>query len=145
MEAKPLHIGTAQSELEKHVKRPKKRSNRQPVDADLIVGANVRKLRGERQATLADVSAAHGMSHQQLQKYETGANRVSAGVLYELAKYFAVPIETFYEDEGSEVTQQDSELLRAQRKCHAIVDRTSSTEALDTMSKVLRAILDGKA
>jgi transcriptional regulator with XRE-family HTH domain len=127
------------------VKRPRKPSNRQPVDADLIVGANVRKFRGERQATLADVSAALGMSHQQLQKYETGANRVSAGVLYELAKYFAVPIETFYEDEGSEGSQQDSQLLRAQRKCHAIIDRTSSAQALDTMSKVLRAILDGRS
>jgi len=127
------------------VKRPKKRSNRQPVDADLVVGANVRKLRGERQATLAEVSAGLGMSHQQLQKYETGANRVSAGVLYELAKYFAVPIETFYEDESAEHTQQDSELLRAQRKCHAIIDRTPSAKSLDTMSKVLRAILDGKS
>ncbi len=127
------------------MKRPKKRSNRQPVDADLVVGANVRKLRGERQATLADVSTALGMSHQQLQKYETGANRVSAGVLYALAKYFSVPIESFYEDAESEAFQQDSELLRAQRKCHAIVDRTSSAQALDTMSKVLRAILDGKS
>jgi transcriptional regulator with XRE-family HTH domain len=127
------------------VKRPKKRSNRQPVDADLIVGANIRKLRGERQAALAEVSAALGMSHQQLQKYETGANRVSAGVLYELAKYFAVPIETLYKNEGAEGTQQDSELLRAQRKCHAIVDRTSSPEVLETIFKVLRAVLDGKS
>lgn len=126
------------------MKRPKKRSSRQPVNADLVVGANVRKLRGERQATLAEVSAALGMSHQQLQKYETGANRVSAGVLYELARYFAVPIESLYEDADSERGQKDSELLRAQRKCHAIIDRTSSPEVLETMSKVLRAILDDK-
>lgn len=127
------------------MKRPKKRSSRQPVNADLVVGANVRKLRGERQATLAEVSAALGMSHQQLQKYETGANRVSAGVLYELARYFAVPVESFYEDADSEPSEKDSELLRAQRKCHAIIDRTSSPEALETMSKVLRAILDVKS
>jgi dihydrodipicolinate synthase/N-acetylneuraminate lyase len=70
---------------------------------------------------------------------------LSAGVLYALAKYFAVPIESFYEDADGEDIEQATELLRAQRKCHAIIDRTSSAEAVETMSKVLRAISDGKS
>jgi transcriptional regulator with XRE-family HTH domain len=46
--------------------------DRKPLEADLVVGANVRKLRGENGLTLQEFSSQLGMSHQQLQKYETG-------------------------------------------------------------------------
>lgn len=122
------------------MKRLKKTVKRKPVDADLVVGANLRKLRNERQVTLSELSGALGMSHQQLQKYETGANRVSAGVLFHMARYFAVPIEALYEDEDSSSSSETSEISRAQSKCRAIVDRTSSIESLAQMAIVLRAM-----
>src|SRR5690606_1853689 len=45
------------------------------------------------------------ISYQQVQKYETGANRVSAGRLYEVAKKLDVDISYFFEglDEQAEV------------------------------------------
>ena len=39
-----------------------------------------------------------GISFQQIQKYETGTNRVGAGRLYRLAGLFGVPVGFFYED-----------------------------------------------
>lgn len=54
---------------------------RLPPGADLVVGANIRRLRTEHALTLRAFAARPGVSHQQLQKYETGINRVSAGVL----------------------------------------------------------------
>ncbi len=39
-----------------------------------------------------------GVSFQQIQKYEKGSNRVSAGCLLEIAKKLAVPITFFYTD-----------------------------------------------
>ena len=51
-------------------------------------------------------SLAHqlDLSHQQVQKYETGANRISAGRLYELAKTLDVPIQYFFEGFDETVT-----------------------------------------
>lgn len=52
-----------------------------------------RKLLGLSQTELAD---AAGVQFQQIQKYETGANRVSAPRLYLIARRLNVPIEYFY-------------------------------------------------
>ena len=82
---------------------------------------------------------ALGISHQQLQKYETGANRISAGMLYELARFFAQPVDALYEGIEDPETE-DTGLVRSRRKCHAIVERTYSREKLELMAKVIRSI-----
>lgn len=106
-------------------KPPRKRSNRKAVATDLVVGANVRRLRIEANLSLVELAEALGISHQQLQKYETGANRISAGMLFELAGFFALPVDALFE--GNEASEDDgSELCRARRRCHAIIDRVSS-------------------
>ncbi len=120
-------------------KRTKMRSDRKAAAADLVVGANVRRLRVEAGITLVDLAGALGISHQQLQKYETGANRVSAGMLYELARYFVMPVDALFEG-GDETGDDDTALTRARRRCHSVIDRTSSRVALDKMAKVLRAM-----
>lgn len=38
-----------------------------------------------------------GLSYQQIQKSETGRNRISALMLYEMAKYFTAPAARFFE------------------------------------------------
>lgn len=52
----------------------KKRAHRKAIAADLVVGANVRQLRVDAGLTLLELAEALGISHQQLQKYETGAS-----------------------------------------------------------------------
>lgn len=118
--------------------------SRQPIDADLTVGANIRKLRAENGLTLQELGARLGMSHQQIQKYETGNNRVSAGVLYRLARAFCVPIESLFEGEEDEASQDTAamQLGRARTKCHVVIDRTASLPALHAITKVLRALQD---
>jgi transcriptional regulator with XRE-family HTH domain len=63
---------------------------------DLHVGARLRLRRmtiGMAQERLAD---ALGVSFQQIQKYEKGANRVSASTLYDISKVLGVPIDYFF-------------------------------------------------
>jgi transcriptional regulator with XRE-family HTH domain len=69
-----------------------------PIDAE--VGARVRALRISRGFTQAEAAAALGLTFQQLQKYEKGANRVSAGKLAGLAKLFKVPVAAFFGEDG---------------------------------------------
>lgn len=118
--------------------------DRQPVEADFVVGANIRRLRNEQRLTLQDLALRLGMSHQQLQKYETGSNRVSAGVLYHVARALSVPVDALFEgvDDGSPPDLEAKALLLARSKCHTIVDRASSVPVLDSMAKVLRALRD---
>ena len=103
------------------------------------MGANVRQFRADAGLTLSELAEALGISHQQLQKYETGANRISAGMLYELARFFVIPVDQLFEGSDAEVSK-DAELIRSRRRCHAVIDRTDSTLKLEAMAKVLRAM-----
>ncbi len=65
---------------------------------DVHVGARVRVRRtllGMSQTTLGD---AIGLTFQQMQKYESGANRISASRLFDLSRVLDVPIEYFFGD-----------------------------------------------
>jgi len=67
-----------------------------PNPIDIHVGGRIRTrrlLRGMTQDTLA---SRLGVSFQQLQKYETGFNRVSASRLSEIANNLGVPIAYFF-------------------------------------------------
>jgi transcriptional regulator with XRE-family HTH domain len=47
--------------------------------------------------TLATVAEGASTSYQQIQKYESGRERISAGRLYQLSLTLAVPIRYFFE------------------------------------------------
>lgn len=124
------------------MKSKRGRSGRKAVAADIVVGSNVRRLRTEAGITLAELAAALALSHQQLQKYETGANRISAGMLLALARCFALPVDALFEGaEGS--SRNGSELERLRQKSHAIIDRETSPETLKAMARVLGALSNG--
>ncbi len=65
-------------------------------EIDYHVGKRLGQLRIA--AGLSQEQLAHivGVSYQQIQKYESGKNRVSASKLYVFAKYFGVSADTFY-------------------------------------------------
>lgn len=72
-------------------------NERHPNPVDLHVGARIRMRRrilGVSQERLAE---GLGLTFQQIQKYERGANRVSASKLYEIAKSLQSPVDYFFE------------------------------------------------
>lgn len=71
---------------------------------DKIIGRNLQELRALRQLTQQQVAQALGITFQQIQKYESGVNRVSAARLYELHLYFNVPLERFFIPPRQKVT-----------------------------------------
>ena len=95
---------------------------------DLHVGQRLRQRRcllGMTQQKLAD---AVGIKFQQIQKYETGMNRVSASRLWDIARAVDVPVSFFFEGlhEGAladEVTGDilaDKEALQLVRAYYAM-------------------------
>jgi transcriptional regulator with XRE-family HTH domain len=64
---------------------------------DAAIGNRLRALRQARALTLDQVAAQVGVRAQQVQKYETGQNRISAGRLLDFARLFQVPLGSFFE------------------------------------------------
>ncbi|WP_152971131.1 helix-turn-helix domain-containing protein, partial [Rhizobium ecuadorense] len=73
-----------------------------PEPVDIQVGTNIRGLRLLRKMTQMEVAKHLGITFQQLQKYEKGANRVSASKLHKMATIFGVRVEALFE--GTEGT-----------------------------------------
>ena len=61
------------------------------------IGGRIRARRTELGLTQEQLGQALGVSYQQVQKYETAANRISAGRLYQLAAEFGVDTAFFFE------------------------------------------------
>lgn len=68
-----------------------------PSIIDLHVGDRIRERRTLLGLTQTDVADAMGLSFQQIQKYERGGNRISAGRLFQLACLLDVDIDYFFE------------------------------------------------
>lgn len=66
-------------------------------DIDLHVGKRLRRRRRLLGLTQQSLAEQVGIRFQQIQKYECGANRVSAARLFELSEALSVPIQYFYE------------------------------------------------
>ncbi len=69
-----------------------------PNPIDIHVGARVRLRRHLLGLTLQTLAKAVGVTYQQLQKYERGANRIGAGRLFNLSHVLDVPISFFFEE-----------------------------------------------
>lgn len=63
---------------------------------DVALGKRMRALRTERGLSLEQVADVLGITYQQVQKYETGANRTAPSKLARLARLFKVPVGTFF-------------------------------------------------
>ena len=112
-----------------------------PNPIDVEVGGRIRTRRlllGMNQQALAD---ALDLTFQQVQKYEHGANRVSASRLAAMAKILAAPISYFFADlqpGGAELSVEDKtwreQLQRRRRSSSSGSITPSSTRRSDATS-----------
>jgi transcriptional regulator with XRE-family HTH domain len=84
------------------------RDSKRPSQLDVVIGRNVRLWRMARELSQAQLANQVGITFQQLQKYEVGANRISTGRLLKLARILGVDISRLLD--GTDVT--DREKLR---------------------------------
>ena len=71
---------------------------------DVHVGKRIRHRRWMNGTTQQQLAEAVGIKFQQIQKYETGMNRVSASRLWDIAHVLGVPVSFFFE--GLDVDSQ---------------------------------------
>lgn len=68
-----------------------------PHYVDLHVGGRIRDRRKALRLSLEALAAALGITHQQMQKYETGGNRITVSMLYDIAGALGVWVGEFYD------------------------------------------------
>lgn len=68
---------------------------------DVEIGQKIRALRLERGLSQSNLADGIGLTFQQVQKYEKGTNRVSAGRLQKIADLLNIPVMFFYGEVGA--------------------------------------------
>lgn len=69
-----------------------------PDPIDIRVGTRLRLRRNMLGLSQEKLGEAIGLTFQQVQKYERGANRIGASRLFELSRVLDVPISFFFDD-----------------------------------------------
>ncbi|KIC25380.1 helix-turn-helix domain-containing protein [Leisingera sp. ANG-S3] len=85
-----------------------------PHPVDIHVGKRIRHRRWLVGKTQQDLASKVGIKFQQIQKYETGANRVSASRLWEIAMALDVDVTHFFEGLGKATTDSADKHLSAE-------------------------------
>jgi transcriptional regulator with XRE-family HTH domain len=75
---------------------------RGPNPVDIHVGARVRLRRQLMKMSQEKLGVELGVTFQQVQKYERGANRVGASRLYRMSRVLEVPVQFFFEELGDQ-------------------------------------------
>jgi transcriptional regulator with XRE-family HTH domain len=90
------------------------------VSADVKIGSKLKKIRVMMGLSQTDLAKMISISFQQIQKYESGVNRISASTLFEISKILNISPVAFWDEEtlldGLEVinfTSDIKELLKA--------------------------------
>ena len=124
-------------------------NKKKPNPIDVHVGSRVRLRRNMLGMSQEKLGEALGITFQQIQKYEKGANRVGASRLQPIATVMNVPVSFFFEDapgESGEVIRGLSE----EGSTAYVVDFLNSAEGLQlnrafvkiSDPKVRRKIID---
>jgi transcriptional regulator with XRE-family HTH domain len=77
--------------------KQKSKSPRAPSIVDAYIGARMRESRLALNMSQADLGAKLSVTFQQIQKYENGANRVSAARLFEICEVLDVSLASMFE------------------------------------------------
>ena len=121
------------------------RQSRLSRRVDDHVGSRIRLRRTLLGMTQEQLAGALGISYQQIQKYETGANRVSAGRLFEMGQRMDVDVGYFFE--GLDASSGTQELPHGGRNRIAIdlvrnfleIANEDQRSALANLVKTLKA------
>ena len=81
-------------------------------DIDAYVGSRISLRRSAMGLSQTALARELGVSFQQVQKYETGTNRISASRLHRVAMVLGTPVEGFFPETDGRIDPGDGAMLR---------------------------------
>ena len=100
---------------------------------DVHVGQRIRQRRVLVGMSQTDIAKAVGLTFQQVQKYERGANRTSASKLFEFATILGVTVPYFFEEMSAETSGRPK---RGRPKASSGAAEASIMESVETLKLV---------
>jgi transcriptional regulator with XRE-family HTH domain len=86
-----------------------------------------------------------GLSFQQIQKYETGANRVSSAMLYRMANLFGINMTYFFADMDSSEEHDGDKAMLAGLKIASFHQRIADPEVREMLYRLTRKLAEPEA
>jgi transcriptional regulator with XRE-family HTH domain len=114
--------------------------NKLPSGIDRVVGQRIRWRRKELKLTQEKLGELLGLTFQQVQKYEKGVNRVSAGRLFEMSTAMGVPITYFFDgaetflDHDAAYVAEDGDAIHAPVMTSEILDLIAAFQKIEEQS-----------
>ena len=114
--------------------------NKLPSGIDRVVGQRIRWRRKELKLTQEKLGELLGLTFQQVQKYEKGVNRVSAGRLFEMSTAMGVPITYFFDgaetflDHDAAYVAEDGDAIHAPVMTSEILDPIAAFQKIEDQS-----------
>ena len=103
---------------------------------DIYIATRIKELREYIGMTQTELGNEIGVSYQQIHKYETGVNRISAGRLGVISQALSIPIDYFYNKE--EKPEYDINRLASEVEQHfRQIDNKRYQDALHLLIKNL--------
>jgi transcriptional regulator with XRE-family HTH domain len=130
---------------------PAKRRPKSPSAIDVAVGRNVRIWRMSKGMSQAQLANRLGVTFQQVQKYEIGANRIGTGRLVKAAAVLGIPISSLFDGtDGAEPSRSFLALLHDKRSFRladafaAIKDGAFRLSLVNMVEKIAASVPPGK-
>lgn len=101
-----------------------------PDPVDIHVGARVRLRRTLLGMSQEKLGNALGLTFQQVQKYERGANRIGSSRLFQLSKILDVPVSFFFDEMTTDTTKKADGMAEGNKQVFE-VDKLSRRETLE--------------
>jgi transcriptional regulator with XRE-family HTH domain len=106
------------------------RSGKRATPTDALVGHNIRICRLQRKMSQGALGQRIGVTFQQVQKYENGANRIGAGRLTQISAVLGVPLSALFD--GAATVLGDAGL----RSAREMVSRPRSLRLLQAYDRI---------
>ncbi len=113
---------------------PAANDDRRPHPIDVHVGGRVRLRRKFSGMSQDDLAKTLDLTFQQVQKYERGANRVSASKLYEISRTLRAPVAYFFE--GFEAAGDDHEDIAQEGTVNAFLATAEGIELAEAFPRI---------
>lgn len=110
-----------------------------PHPIDIHVGNRIRSQRQVLSLSQEKLGNMLGISFQQVQKYEKGANRVGSSRLYELSQALQVPVSWFFEGLDSDNVTPLLPTRRSSMEMGALIDNLPN-EVRKSVIDLIRAL-----
>lgn len=99
---------------------------------DVLVGKRIRTQRLVCKMSQSELGKRLGITFQQIQKYESGVNRVGAGRLQTIAKIFNLPVSVFFGEDTA--TQESGEA--ANETIHKFLNTARAVKLVKDFSRI---------